>query len=388
MSWEPVTSRRDVLRWSVAAAVVVVLLTAVVLGVRGWRNRSVSHAPGDGRATANVAWGGEPPPHMPGEFTVRRWPAATAEPVPAEEALRVEGAGGRTLVIADPLSLYEVDLATGAVRRLRLSDGAWGPLTEPLMTVGGDVITTTSEGVLRIPSRAHVERIAVDDRAVVTTDDRSVWVFDNLSTPLGGIVTRVRLSGGVADRLSVPDVTRPLAGTSDRIVVGGPGTVAVMGTDGTRRVLADGDPVASDGTRVAWIDCTEDQPCALVLGSVDDPDQVRLTLAADDLPGGVFGLPAGAFSPDGRWLAVPLTPAPGPVDGGPRSRVLVVDTSTGVEVRRLAGAYGPPTPIAWSPDGRWLAFATRSGLRLWDAERDEVRSLPTVTQRIRGLTFR
>ena len=219
MSWEPVTSRRDVLRWSVAAAVVVVLLTAVVFGVRGWRNRSVSHAPGDGRATANVTWGGEPP-HMPGEFTLRRWPAVTAEPVPADEALRVEGAGGRTLVVADPLSLYEVDLATGAVRRLRLSDGAWGPLTEPLMTVGGDVITTTSEGVLRIPSRAHVERIAVDHRAVVTTDDRSVWVFDNLSTPLGGIVTRVRLSGGVADRLSVPDVTRPLAGTSDRIVVG------------------------------------------------------------------------------------------------------------------------------------------------------------------------
>jgi hypothetical protein len=385
VSWEPVTGRRELLRWSVMAAAGVVLLAGVVLGVRGWRDRAPAGSPDPARESAALDWGATPAPHAPAEFAVRRWPAVAAEPLPGDAALRVEGAGDHTLVIADPLALYEVDLATGGVRRLAMSDGTWGPLTEPLMTVGGDVITTTSAGVLRIPVRTPPERIARDHRAVPTLDDSSVWVFDNLSTPLGGVATRVRFDGGVTDRLTVPDITRPLAGTADRIVVGGPGTVAVLGTDGSHRLLADGDPVASDGTRIAWVHCTADRRCALVLGTVDDPDHVRVTLADEDLPGGVFGLPAGAFSPDGRWLAVPLSPAA--ADDG-RSRVMVVDTSTGAQVRRLTGAYGPGTPIAWSPDGRWLALATRSGLRLWDAERDAVRSLPTVARRIRGLTFR
>jgi hypothetical protein len=388
VSWEPVPRRRDTLRWVVTAALVVALLAGVALGVRGWRTGPLSGAPAEVRAGAGLDWGGTPAPHAPGEFTVQRWPAVTAESLPRDAALRVDGAGDHTLVIADPLAVYEVRLATGHVRHVPFSERSWGPLTDPLMTIGGDVVTTTPAGVLRIPPRGPVERIATDHRAVATVDDGSVWVFDNLSTPLGGIATRVQLGGGVADRLTVPDVTRPLAGTADRIVVGGPGTVAVLGTDGSRRVLASGDPVASDGTRVAWVDCSNDQRCALVIGSVDVPDEARMTLAADDVPGGVFGLPAGAFSPDGRWLAVPLSPLLGPADGGPRSRVVIVETATGAEVRRLAGAYGPATPIAWSPDGRWLALATRRGLQLWDAEHDAVRSLPTVARRIRGLTFR
>jgi hypothetical protein len=388
VSWEPVPTRRDALRWVVSAAIAVALLTSVALGVRGWRSRSLAPAPGEVRPSTALDWGEAPAPYAQGEFTVQRWPAVTAESLPDDAALRVAGAGRHTLVIADALALYEVQLATGRIRQVPFSARSWGPLTDPLMTIGGDVVTTTPAGVLRIPPRGPVERIATDHRTVATVDDRSVWVFDNLSTPLGGVATRVRLGGGVTDRLTVPDVTRPLAGTADRVVVGGPGIVAVLGTDGARQVLAHGDPVTSDGTRVAWIDCTDDHHCALVLGSVDDPDQVRVTLAADDLPGGVFGLPAGAFSPDGRWLAIPLTPLPGADDGGPRSQIMVVETATGVEVRRLAGAYGPATPLAWSPDGRWLALASRSGLRLWDAERDTVRSLPTVTRRIRGLTFR
>jgi hypothetical protein len=52
-----------------------------------------------------------------------------------------------------------------------------------------------------------------------------------------------------------------------------------------------------------------------VLGTIADSDQVRAQLADEQIPAGYYGLPTGAFSPDGQWLAFPLYR----IDGGARS---------------------------------------------------------------------
>jgi serine/threonine protein kinase/WD40 repeat protein len=66
------------------------------------------------------------------------------------------------------------------------------------------------------------------------------------------------------------------------------------------------------------------------------------------------GVPARdlALSPDGTQFVVAETS---------ESTMLIQSTKTGEVVRILAADLGPPTSVAWSDDGRWLAYATFHG---------------------------
>jgi eukaryotic-like serine/threonine-protein kinase len=79
-----------------------------------------------------------------------------------------------------------------------------------------------------------------------------------------------------------------------------------------------------------------------------------------------------AASLDGRWLAT----ASGKRDEG--QPVLLWDLSTKKSVTLTSEYWLRPGSITFSPDSRWLAFATKSyGVRLWDLNaRREVENLP------------
>jgi RNA polymerase sigma factor (sigma-70 family) len=68
-----------------------------------------------------------------------------------------------------------------------------------------------------------------------------------------------------------------------------------------------------------------------------------------------------AFSPDGRRLATAINPGPS------GSAVVVWDTSTGEEIRRIPVRDGSVSAVAFAPDGKTLAGVTDSTIRLWDA---------------------
>jgi hypothetical protein len=108
--------------------------------------------------------------------------------------------------------------------------------------------------------------------------------------------------------------------------------------------IRDGWVVAADAERFAW--CRE--PCRrLHIWSrggesvFDHPAAIRPWLG-----------PVGAFSPDGKRLALPVA-----ADGG--SRLGVIDLQRGAWSVVRGGRLGGYAAIAWSPSGRWLYFGGR-----------------------------
>jgi WD40 repeat protein len=70
-----------------------------------------------------------------------------------------------------------------------------------------------------------------------------------------------------------------------------------------------------------------------------------------------------AFSPDGRWLALPCA----------GETVWLWDAATGKERDKLRVSGGDLGNVAFSPDGRYLAtcsgYKGKGTIQLWDARR-------------------
>jgi dipeptidyl aminopeptidase/acylaminoacyl peptidase len=80
------------------------------------------------------------------------------------------------------------------------------------------------------------------------------------------------------------------------------------------------------------------------------------TRKVDTLTSGTADDDAPRWSPDGSKIAFVRTPTPEPGTGD-ESDVYVVEAHPGAAPRALTSFPGPDTgPLAWSPDGAWLAF--------------------------------
>jgi WD40 repeat protein len=87
--------------------------------------------------------------------------------------------------------------------------------------------------------------------------------------------------------------------------------------------------------------------------------------------GGGLGSRGVAFTPDGgQFLILPYA------SGGPHEMPYLCDAVSGQKVPGQGTGKGP---VAYSPDGRWLAAGCQEGIRVWDAAtRKEVRTIPTT----------
>jgi WD40 repeat protein len=166
--------------------------------------------------------------------------------------------------------------------------------------------------------------------------------------------------------------------------------IAQIGCTGHMSTAPSATQGAANSTRVRPAAKSESPPAAPTEEAAK-PKEVRTDLYGDPLPPGALARlgtarfrhdsTASAYSPDGKVLA----------SGGSDNVICLFDASTGKELRRLAGhlarTFNPPvdretsfdllvgsmgkgavTSVAFSPDGKTLAPASRDGrIALWDA---------------------
>lgn len=271
-----------------------------------------------------------------------------------------------TIVAADHQGWRVIDVATGAVTRWHLTGLDGQTLSRTLFVSEDDLVLNPGLGpadVLRVAPDGTTVKIAEHRQTVHTiAADGAVWVHDGLSDDFGGAASLVDPDGSVRARILLPTLTVPAVGIGDALVVTTKSGTALVSDAGSEPIRDEGVVVAADARRVAHVMCDETRSCEVFIGTMDEPDQHRLSLAPGHVPGGYFGSGLGAFSPDGRWLALPVFAQ------SARGHVAIIDTQTGERVGRPEGSEQPFTSaLAWSPDSDWLLFAAGEGIDAWHA---------------------
>ena len=388
-AWEqfPRHPARRSMMLSVVAAVAVAAAVAVGIALR---SGDASPTLPVGPTAAPAAGGSIADPVDPGAFNPERLPPVETTTEQAGAGPLLPGAPDLTIIAADDTGLQLLDTDTGDMRRIAIRRPTPAALTETLFTVGDTIVVHADIDVVVLPAgTSRPIRLASRHRAVPTVDDDSVWVFDAPTPYVSGTASRVGLDGTVHDQIQLPAIAEPLVGTAEGLMVSAPGAVIFVSGDGQRRPVARGMAVATDGRRLAWLQCFNDMSCAVNVGTVDDPGQVRTALQPGVLPAGVFDLPIGTFSPDGRWLALPLYESRAS-RGLDEVRISIIDTATGIEAQRLDGSTVTPfdTPSAWSPDSAWLVFVSGSDVRAWRTADGRTVTIDADLRNVRALTVR
>ena len=381
MSWEQAPPPSGIRRWllPVIAGAVTVAAAGLVLAARS--NESGRLVVGPSSASPQAPSAADPTTLAPQSLG----PVEVRSETAGDGAL-LDGSPELTIVAARRQTLAFIDTATGDVRDVRLPQSSLAAAGIGAMFVAGsDLIINHGGAVLRLkPDNRESLQVVEDRRAIPTFDDTSLWVFDRLRQAVPGTATRVTPEGAVLDHVRLPAVARPVAGTAGGLVVSAPGGISVVSGEGARAITA-GELIASDGERIARTECAVD--CLVVLGTIDDPDQVRAPLADADIPAGYYGLPTGAFSPDGRWLAFPVYRIGG---SGALEQpwIAIIDTVTGAEVSRIQGAFAQISsvlPLAWSPDSQWLFVSSADGITAWSATTRDAAPLGLDIEPPRGI---
>lgn len=372
---------RAVRRWLPPVLLLVALLTAPLW----WR----AGPPTDPPLTVAPS----PEPAQPSEPPVGG--GATIGPVevgsPDAVGPQLPGDPDITVVAADDRGLRFVDVADGEVRRTELPQGDRVPRAGTMFAVGDHLVIGDGSRTVRLDADGGAAVELSDEGAALTTfDDDTVWVVEPFTAGRAGTATRLSLSGEVVEQVRYPAVGRPVAGLDAGVVVSTPSGVALVAGERARTLTSGGALAAVDEDQLAWTDCTPELRCSLVIGSIDQPNGVRSPIAADELPGGYANLPTGRFSPDGRWLALPVFRV-NPRGGLESPAVAIIDTATGTEVGRAPGPSVNTvraSAVAWSPDSRWLFVGGGIGIRAWSVQRRAVFDLRIGPGIVRALVAR
>ncbi|MEM7274478.1 MAG: hypothetical protein AAF547_15440 [Actinomycetota bacterium] len=269
---------------------------------------------------------------------------------------------GRLLAAGPDGTLITIDWAEGIVEEDELIDREQTGSVSALELLGDAIVVLKGEsGAVRIPDGSvlglsdQLERLLPGSEApmLVFRDGRTREVF---LMELGPTRARgePRRFGTDLELLWVFD---------DRVLAAKAGEVWLIDEAGDASLVTDGEVGGYDGRYLTMIRCDGPDRCRIEVGPPDDPARrsvpVPETLADRAVASWTSAL---QISADGRRLAT--------VNGDGFSLPIWIDLDTG-EDRGSVDSAVETSPLAWSPDGRFLVYAIdRDDLMLWDTDTD------------------
>jgi len=235
--------------------------------------------------------------------------------------------------------LADFDPATGRIGEgVPLFAGVRVADRGPELTVGADGVTLQATGGSgTLTNKVQLVAAGLDGSTQVIDPAWSGVIANNSTVAISPDGRRVVLSMVEQDGLEVSLFTKPFPD-------GPPTLFSSMGTQSARAVWS------PDGQRLAWV-VVDPDGSAVIWHQAADGSGTPAVLATD--PRGLYEV---AFSPDGEWLLF-RTDDVAEGRGNIYARRLTGDTTTiGVAV-----SDAEETSPAISPDGRWVAYASRSG---------------------------
>ncbi len=294
-------------------------------------------------------------------------PSATTMPAAVPRPDEGPGRGVADLPGARPGGELTGLTAEGDVFRLDLVSGWWevvdmGPPLAELFDLDGVLMGRAGRRLVRVdPERGTSVEVASGSTDVLRAHGPSAVVM--VERDENGVVARVLGADGVfrgGSRLPGEAVVH--GAVNDRIVVTMAGQVVLVGADesvvlGTGRVLALGD------NTVVRVDCALGVEAQCQLLSTDLGGGIRHVIAVPALLAGASPgrwSDPGLVSPDGQWLAVPMSHGNGSVRG-----LVAVDLATGQAHHspEMGLDLGKP---AWSPDSAFLMYPFERDLMVWE----------------------
>jgi hypothetical protein len=275
-----------------------------------------------------------------------------------------------------PTGLQLVGYGTdGLFRRIDVDSGAITTLlpdapifTNAAMALDGAIVVILNSGLWVYPEGAHTGVQVGPVLSMLGPAGRhAVWVLVTGDNGRLGMY-RVGADGARLDEgLAVPALTKAVgaAGVLGPLVEANGGGVYLVAPDGsTPRRVAEGSYLTANNDRIATVSCDAALTCSLVVTTVAGGVEHSTPLQAGDLSG-YFPTMVAALSPDGRRLAYVI-------QGARQSQLRVLDL-----VGNRVLFEGPwaladdlvlrSSPLVWSPDSNFLAWADKDGLEILDA---------------------
>ena len=264
---------------------------------------------------------------------------------------------GAALVVVTTSQVLIVDLDTGAVRSVAGRENYHG-----VWAVGDALIVHGPGGVSAVPVASNEGPVVLTEAGAgewpmwPVPSDRPghLWLVDHVGD--GVEMREVSVEGHESGRRFVLPATHgdpSMVAVDGGLVMGAYGSLTFYNPDtGEARPIGHGVLLGGSGDTLARFSC-EALRCVLQLTSVRTGGGVDVRPPAGTL---IFPFPPAAFSPDGRWLVVPV----GAMNGGP-DRVAVIDGTNGEVVAVHPSSMPYATPFAFSPDSRWLFLLSPEG---------------------------
>lgn len=141
------------------------------------------------------------------------------------------------------------------------------------------------------------------------------------------------------------------------------GSVWLLSADGGLESVTDGVPVSYDGRYLAMVRCNRPDDCRIEVGPPDQPS-LRSVPVPENFAGRAIEswTTSVSVSRDGSRLAV--------VDRRGVSLPTWIDLDTGMDTTR-SESVNHDSPVVWSPDGLWLAYAFGDDIIAWDTEANQ-----------------